>query len=386
MPRPPMILFAPIALLACSNDTGAPADNAAFAVNESQIAPVDRPPFVVHPVAEFDEPWAMAFLPDGRLLVTEKAGALKLYSPSSSAVTDVAGVPDVVHRGQGGFGDIVPDPAFGEERFLYLSWVEAGDGGSSGAVVGRARLVENDGQARLDGLQIIWRQQPKVTGSGHFAHRIAFSPDGQYLFISSGERQKFTPAQDMSTNLGKIVRLRPDGSVPDDNPFAQKGGVTAQIWSLGHRNILGMAFDADGRLWAHEMGPRGGDELNLIKKGENYGYPIVSNGDHYDGRPIPDHDTQPEFQAPKLSWTPVISPAGAVIYSGNLFPRWKGSMLLGALSGQALVRVALNGENARKADRWNMDQRIREVEQGPDGALWLLEDGPSARLLKLTPR
>jgi glucose/arabinose dehydrogenase len=381
-----MILFAPIALLACSNDTGAPADNAAFAANESQIAPVDRPPFTVQPMAEFDEPWAMAFLPDGRLLVTEKAGALKLYSPSSGTVTDVAGTPDVVHRGQGGFGDIVPGHAFGEDSLLYLSWVEAGDGGSSGAVVGRAKLVENDGRARLDGMQIIWRQQPKVSGSGHFAHRIAFSPDGQYLFISSGERQKFTPAQDMATNLGKIVRLRPDGSVPDDNPFAQKGGITAQIWSLGHRNILGMAFDADGRLWAHEMGPRGGDELNLIKKGENYGYPIVSDGDHYDGRPIPDHDTRPEFEAPKLSWTPVISPAGAIIYSGDLFPRWKGSVLLGALSGQALVRVALNGENARKADRWDMDQRIREVEQGPDGALWLLEDGPSARLLKLTPR
>jgi len=385
MPRPPMILFAPIALLACSNDTGAPADNAAFAANESQIAPVDRPPFSVQTVAEFDEPWAMAFLPDGRLLVTKKAGALKLYSPSSGAVADVAGVPEVVHRGQGGFGDIVPGPAFGEDRSVYLSWVEAGNGGS-GAVVGLARLVENDGQARLDGLQVIWRQQPKVTGSGHFAHRIAFSPDGQYLFISSGERQKFTPAQDMSTNLGKIIRLRPDGSVPDDNPFAQKGGVTAQIWSLGHRNILGMAFDADGRLWAHEMGPRGGDELNLIEKGENYGYPIVSNGDHYDGRPIPDHDTRPEFQAPKLSWTPVISPAGAIIYSGDLFPRWKGSMLLGALSGHALVRVALNGDNARKADRWDMNQRIREVEQGPDGALWVLEDGTSARLLKLTPR
>lgn len=385
MPRPSMILFAPIALLACSNDTGAPADNAAFATNESQIAPVDRPPFTVQPVAEFDDPWAMAFLPDGRLLVTEKGGALKLYSPSSGTVADVAGVPEVVHRGQGGFGDVVPGPAFGEDRFLYLSWVEAGDG-DSGAVVGRAQLGENDGRARLDGLQIIWRQQPKVTGSGHFAHRIVFSPDGQYLFISSGERQKFTPAQDMSTNLGKIVRLRPDGAVPDDNPFAQKGGVTAQIWSLGHRNILGIAFDADGRLWAHEMGPRGGDELNLIEKGENYGYPIVSNGDHYDGRPIPDHDTRPEFEAPKLSWTPVISPAGAVIYSGDLFPQWKGSMLLGALSGQALVRVALNGEVARKADRWDMDQRIREVEQGPDGTLWVLEDGPSARLLKLTPR
>ena len=385
MPNRMMFLCLPIALLACSNGDSTVADNASSQSGESPIAPVDRLPFSIRTMAKFEAPWAMAFLPDGRLLVTEKAGILKLYSPASGTTITVAGVPEVVDQGQGGFGDVVPGPGFRDNGLLYLSWVEAGDEGLTGAVVGRAKLVENEAGTRLEGLRVIWRQRPKVNGDGHFAQRIIFSPDGQYMFISSGERQKFTPAQDMAANLGKIIRLRPDGSVPTDNPFAQKGGVAAQIWSLGHRNGLGLAFDADGRLWEHEMGPRGGDEVNLIKKGANYGYPTVSNGDHYDGRPIPDHDSRPEFEAPKLWWNPSISPAGMAIYSGNLFPEWKGSIFLGALSGEALIRVALDGDNARKADQWDMGQRIREVEQGPDGALWILEDGSSARLLKLTP-
>lgn len=385
MPNRMMFLCLPIALLACSNGDSTVADNASSQSGESPIAPVDRLPFSIRTMAKFEAPWALAFLPDGRLLVTEKAGILKLYSPASGTTITVAGVPEVVDQGQGGFGDVVPGPGFRDNGLLYLSWVEAGDEGLTGAVVGRAKLVENEAGTRLEGLRVIWRQRPKVNGDGHFAQRIIFSPDGQYMFISSGERQKFTPAQDMAANLGKIIRLRPDGSVPTDNPFAQKGGVAAQIWSLGHRNGLGLAFDADGRLWEHEMGPRGGDEVNLIKKGANYGYPIVSNGDHYDGRPIPDHDSRPEFEAPKLWWNPSISPAGMAIYSGNLFPEWKGSIFLGALSGEALIRVALDGDNARKADQWDMGQRIREVEQGPDDALWILEDGSSARLLKLTP-
>ncbi len=178
----------------------------------------------------------------------------------------------------------------------------------------------------------------------------------------------------MSGNLGKIVRLNDDGSVPADNPFANRGGVAAQVWSLGHRNVLGLAFDANGRLWEHEMGPAGGDELNLIQRGANYGYPIVSNGDHYDGRPIPDHSTRPEFAAPKVSWTPVISPAGFVIYNGSRFPQWRGNGFIGGLSSQSLVRIEFNGETAREAARYDMGKRIREVEQGPDGALWLLED------------
>ena len=190
----------------------------------------------------------------------------------------------------------------------------------------------------------------------------------------------------MKANLGKLIRLEDDGSVPSDNPFVDQGGVAAQVWSLGHRNPLGLAFAADGKLWVHEMGPRGGDELNLIVRGANYGYPIVSDGDHYNFRDIPDHHTRPEFEAPKVTWTPVISPAGFIIYSGDLFPAWKGSGFIGGLSSEALIRVTFDGETAKEAERFDMGERIREVEQGPDGAIWLLEDGSDARLLKLTPR
>ncbi len=236
---------------------------------------------------------------------------------------------------------------------------------------------------RLENLSVIWRQHPKVSGRGHYGHRLAFDNQG-YLFIASGERQKFTPSQDMQSNMGKVVRLHDDGSIPNDNPFYSQGGVSAEIWSLGHRNPLGIDFDADGRLWVHEMGPAGGDELNLVIKGENYGYPIVSNGDHYDGRPIPDHDTRPEFAAPTITWTPVIAPAGFVIYSGEEFPAWRGDGLIGGLKSRGIVRVEFDGENAREAERIDMNRRIREVEEGPDGAVWVLEDGEGGRLVKLT--
>ncbi len=246
-------------------------------------------------------------------------------------------------------------------------------------------MLDAQGGGRLADAQVIWRQTPKVSGNGHYGHRLLFGPDGK-LWISSSERQKFDPAQDMGGNLGKIIRLNDDGSVPADNPFAAQGSPANQVWSLGHRNILGLAFDARGRLWENEMGPKGGDELNLIQRGGNYGYPLVSNGDHYDGRDIPDHHTRPEFVAPKISWTPVISPSSLIIYDGAQFPQWRGNGFIGGLSSQSLVRIAFDGDNAREAERFDMGARIRAVTQGPDGALWLLEDGSNARLLKLTPR
>jgi glucose/arabinose dehydrogenase len=345
-------------------------------------------PFKMAELTKFDEPWAMTFLPDGRLLVTEKAGALRLYDPKRDSTGRISGVPAVVHAGQGGLGDVILHPDFAKNHLVYLSYAEAGDGGA-GAAVARARLVlDNSGAGALEDLKVIWRQTPKKSGNGHFGHRIAFDRGGM-LWISSSERQKFDPAQDMSTNLGKIVRLNEDGTVPTDNPFVNRGGVSAQIWTLGHRNILGLAFDAQGQLWEHEMGPQGGDELNRIEKGANYGYPIVSNGDHYDGKPIPDHDTRPDFRAPVISWSPVISPAGFIIYDGDLFPQWKGDGFIGGMSSQSLVRIEFNGATAREAERFDMQRRIREVEQGPDGAIWLLEDGNSRGtgwLLKLTPR
>jgi glucose/arabinose dehydrogenase len=343
--------------------------------------------FVATPVAQFDEPWAMTFLPDGRLLVSEKPGALKLFDLTSKQVGEVTGVPKVAHGGQGGFGDVILHPGHAQNSLVYVSYSEAGDGDTAGAAVARARLVLDGKGGRLDDLRVIWRQEPKVSGQGHFGQRLAFGPDGK-LWITSSERQKFTPAQDRNTNLGKVVRLNEDGSTPADNPFHAQGGVTAQIWSLGHRNLLGIAFAPDGTLYAHEMGPRGGDELNVIEKGANYGYPIVSNGDHYDGRNIPDHPTRPEFRAPLITWNPVISPAGFIIYTGKLFPDWNGNGFIGGLSSESLVRVEFTRGGAREAQRFDMGKRIREVEQGPDGAIWLLEDernGSGGRLLKLTP-
>jgi glucose/arabinose dehydrogenase len=344
-------------------------------------------PFTATEVATFNEPWGMTFLPDGRLLVTEKKGALKLVDETGKA-GDISGVPKVAYGGQGGFADVVLHPGYASNGLVYLSYAEEGSDGKRGAAVARAKLVTDaKGGGALENLVVIWRQVPKVEGNGHFGHRIAFGADGK-LWITSSERQKFQPAQDMAANLGKIVRLDDDGSVPADNPFAKDGDIAAQVWSLGHRNVLGIAFDANGRLWAHEMGPQGGDELNLIERGANYGYPIVSNGNHYDGRDIPDHPTRPEFNAPKVTWNPVISPAGFVIYTGTLFPEWKGNGFIGGLSSKSLVRVAFDGESAREAERYDMGQRIREVEQGPDGNLWLLEDekaGSGGRLLKLSP-
>lgn len=345
-------------------------------------------PFQTQELGRFKEPWAMTFLPNGLLLVSEKEGRIRFLDlgPSTPRSGTIAGVPKVDYGGQGGLGDIVPHPDFARNNLLYLSYIEAGPNDTHGAVVARARLVLDEADAgKLEDLQVIWRQEPKVEGRGHFSHRIAFSPDG-HLFITSGERQKFTPAQDMNQNLGKVIRLTDTGAVPSDNPFYDKGRITSQIWTLGHRNLLGIAFDDAGRLWTHEMGPAGGDEFNLIERGSNYGYPTVSNGSHYDGKDIPDHDTRPEFNAPEVFWNPSISPAGLIIYSGNMFPQWRGDALLGALSGTALIRIDLDGTKARKAEQWNMGERIREVEQGPDGSLYLLEDGENGRLLKLTPK
>jgi glucose/arabinose dehydrogenase len=363
---------------------------AAVAVGLGAAAPslAQNLPFTVTEIADFDIPWAMAFLPDGRMLVTEQRGTLKLYTPGGSSVA-IRGVPQVSYGGQGGLSDVVLHPDYANNGLVYLSYAEAGEGELRGAAVARAKLALNGNGGELQNLQVIWRQTPKVDGGGHYSHRIAFH-DG-YLWISSGDRQKFDPAQDMNANLGKVLRLNEDGSVPRDNPFADRGGVTAQIWSLGHRNPLGLAFDAQGRLWDVEMGPQGGDELNLVRRGANYGYPIVSNGDHYDGKVIPDHDTRPEFAAPAVWWTPVISPSSLMFYDGTEFPQWRGDAFIGGLSSQAIVRIEFDGENAREAERYNLGMRIRAIEQGPDGALWILEDeregrGGQGRMFKLTAR
>ena len=274
-------------------------------------------PFNIESIASFDEPWAFTFLPDGQMLVTEKKGNVFIVTQTGQKTRPVRGMPDVHYGGQGGLGDIALHPDFENNGLVYLSYAESGNDGTQGAAVMRAVLNLTGGGGDLSEQEVIWRQYPKVLGLGHYGHRLLFDDDG-YLWISSGDRQKFTPAQDMQSNIGKILRLNDDGSIPEDNPFidytkqdalADDEGVYDQIWSLGHRNPLGMAMDLKKQLWVIEMGPAGGDELNHVVRGGNYGYPVVSNGDHYDGREIPDHDTRPEFLAPAAWWTPVISPS-----------------------------------------------------------------------------
>lgn len=374
-------------LAACGQPGDAQADNAVRNDAVSSGASDRTTPFTRTEVADFESPWAMTFLPSGEMLVTEKTGQIKILSPDGKQVRLVTGTPVVDSAGQGGLMDIVTAPDFAQSQRLYLSWSEQGEGGK-GLVLAMATLVQNseDGTPRLKDLKPIFRAGPLLSGDGHYAGRIAFSPDGRHLFLTAGDRQAFTPAQDPKAKLGKVLRLNLDGSTAAGNPLADKGFHPA-IWSYGHRNPLGIAFDAEGRLWEQEMGPKGGDEINLILPGRNYGWPNASNGSHYDGRDIPDHMAGDGYATPKVWWNPSISPGGLLYYTGTMFPAWKGSLFLGGLSGKALIRIALDGENAHKADQWDMGMRIRDVKQGPDGALWLLEDGTrggDGRLWKLT--
>jgi len=370
------------------------------------------PPFATKAVASFDSPWAMTFLPDGHsALVTEKPGRIWLVDVSTGKKQPVGGAPRVVQSSQGGLLDIKVAPDFAGSRFVYLTYSEPSANGGSGLALARAQLSQ-DG-AKLTGFHLLWHD-PAGGEGGQFGAIIAFAPDGKSLFLSSGERQRFTPAQDPSQPLGKILHLTLDGRPAADNPMAGRVGASvititdppsdteaaksadgrqfqspvtnltpSETWSSGHRNPYGLAFDAQGRLWETEMGPRGGDELNLIIRGGNYGWPLVSEGKNYDGVPIPPHSTRADLKPPKLFWVPSISPTSLVIYDGKLFPKWKGNGFIGTLSGKALIRVTFNGDSATKADQWDMGERIRWVGEGPDGAIYLLEDG--GRLLRLTP-
>jgi glucose/arabinose dehydrogenase len=367
---------------------------AACGVGQSQpVASSGKPPFTVTEVARFDAPWAMDFLPGSGVrltsvaLVTEKRGKLWLVDVRTGRREQVAGVPKVHVEGQGGLAEVVAHPGFAGNQRVYLSFPEAGPGGTSGATVGYARLILGHGQPRLEGYRTIWRQRPKVTGGAHYSERILFAADGT-MFISSGDRYQFQPAQDLRNSLGKIIHLTDEGAVPANNPFNDPRADSTRdpaIWTYGHRNVLGLAFAPDGRLWATEMGPMGGDELNLIVRGRNYGWPRVSNGSDYDGTDIPDHRRGDGFEPPRLWWNPSISPGGLLIYAGDLFKGWKGDAIIPALSGEALLRVDIDGDKARKADQWAMGARIRAVDQGPRGELYLLEDGDGARLLRLEP-
>jgi glucose/arabinose dehydrogenase len=360
----------------------------------------------VERLATLEFPWGLALLPDGRLLITEKPGRLRIWA-NGKLSEPVQGVPKVVYRGtpndQGGLLDVEIDPDFASNNLVYLSYVEAAepqpanaaetadarfanyldltDNIVRGGVVARGRLDGN----QLRDVQVIWRQEPKTIGRGHFGNRLVFAEDGK-LFITSGERMRFDPAQSLASNLGKVVRINADGSIPKDNPFVSQEGARGDIWSYGHRNMLSIALDpASRQLWVVEMGPLGGDELNLIERGKNYGWPFVSNGDNYNSSAIPDHPSRKDLQAPVRSWSPVISPSGAIFYTGSLFSGWRGSLIAGGLSSQALIRLTLDGQRVANEERIDMKRRIRDLIQTSDGAILVVVDDKSGDLLRLTP-
>jgi glucose/arabinose dehydrogenase len=373
-------------------------------------------PFTVTKVASFDLPWRIAFLPDGRMLVTEKVGRVDLVTPQG-AKTEIAGVPPSYVEGQNGMLGVFLSPHYATDHNVYLTYVAPGAYGG-GLALGRGRLVLDGKQPRLDGYQVLWRQMPTGKG-GQAGAQIAFSPDGKYLFLTVGDRQRFTPAQDPSQPVGKILRLTLDGKPAPGNPWAGKVGARtiplidpadnteeaktapvvstytfpgpnltpAETWSTGHRTPYGLAFAPDGQLWELEHGPRGGDELNLIKRGKNYGWPLVSYGVNYDGVPIPRPDTRPDLVKPVIYWVPVIAPGNLMFYKGKMFPHWNGSALLSGLVSEGIIRVTFDGKGGATAvQRWNVGKRVRDIEEAPDGSLWMLEDASRGGLYHLMPK
>lgn len=329
-----------------------------------------------------NHPWGMAFLPDGRLLVTERSGNLRILDKNNQLSEPLGGVPQVFNRGQGGLLDVVLDPDFENNKYVYLSYSEPGSNNTASTALGRGKL-END---ELIDFRVIFRQEPKVDGPNHFGGRIIFSPEGN-IYLTMGERFKFDPAQDLSNHLGTIVRIKPDGSVPQDNPFVGQQDAEDEIWTYGNRNIEAAAIDPNtNTLWIAEMGPQGGDELNRIEAGNNYGWPVVSWGEHYDGGDIPNPPTRPEFADAVIHWTPVISPSGMIFYTGSMFPEWEGNALIGGLTAQGLVRVRINGTQAEEVGRVDLGARIRDVEQAPDGSVYVLTDQDDGNVWKLTPK
>jgi glucose/arabinose dehydrogenase len=347
-----------------------------------------RPPKVTELASGFDKPWALAFLPDGRMLVTEKpTGRLYVVGPRGERSPPVDGLPRVDGRNQGGLLDVELAPDHARSGAIYWTYYEPRPGGN-GLAVARGRLVLG-ARPRVEDVQVVFRMQPTLESTLHAGGRLVFTPDG-LLFVTLGERSILEgrrQARDLGSHFGKIVRIRPDGSVPEDNPFIERAGARKETWSLGHRNVLAAALDAKGRLWVAEMGPRGGDELNLVEKGKDYGWPTIGYGEEYSGAPIHASPRGEGMEQPVYYWDPVISPSGMVVYSGDLFPEWKGNVLVGGLSSRALVRLVLEGDRVAGEERLLTDlgARIREVVQGPDGALYLLTDESNGKLLRVTP-
>jgi glucose/arabinose dehydrogenase len=336
--------------------------------------------------------WAFEFLPDGRMIVTEKAGRLRIVPPNGRPSAPIAGVPAVDARGQGGLLDVALSPGFAEDRLVYLSFSEPRQGGGNGTSVARGKLVEEGGQARLENVQVIFRQMPSWQNNMHFGSRLVFAPDGK-LFVTVGERSDREPrvqAQQLSSGLGKVFRINPDGSAPPDNPFVGKGDAQPSIWSYGHRNLQSATLDTTGRLWTAEHGPKGGDELNRPEPGKNYGWPEVTYGVEYSGQPVGRGVTQREgTEQPVYYWDPVIAPSGMAAYGGSLFPDWRGALIVGGLVSQGLVVLRLENDRVASEERISLDGRTRDVQVGPDGAVYALLEtrggGPS-RIVRVAPR
>jgi aldose sugar dehydrogenase len=385
-------------------------------INAGGRPPEPSLPFTMTQVATFNLPWRIAFLPDGRMLITEKVGPVWLVT-QEGAKAPVTNAPAVLVQGQGGMLGVYVSPQYATDHNVYLTYSEPGEGASSLALA-RARLTIGQDAASLDGLEVIWRQMPKGRG-GQFGAAVAFSPDGRYLFLTVGERQRMTPAQDPDQALGKILRLTLDGKPAPGNPMAGKTGAAsvpliapprdtevaktapvvstytfpgpnlapAETWTTGHRTPYGLAFAPDGRLWELEHGPRGGDELNLIEAGKNYGWPLVSYATNYNGVPIPSPETRPDLAKPVIYWTPVIAPGNFTFYKGTMFPEWQGSALIGGMETQTLSRVTFDGKGgATPAERWLVGHRVRDVAIGPDGAVWILEDANPGGLFRVTKK
>lgn len=361
---------------------------AAFVVGASaapQTFPSSAGPIQVETVADgLQHPWALAFLPDGRMLVTERPGRMRVVTPDGKMSSPVAGLPKVFARSQGGLLDVAVDRGFSQNRTIYFCYAEPSGSGARTALA-RARLAE---EPYVENLRVIFRQEGPLSTGNHFGCRIVQMPDNN-LFLTMGDH--FNPrdeAQNLANHLGKIVRIAPDGSVPNDNPFAGRRGAKPEIWSYGHRNSQGAALNpSSGKLWMHEHGPRGGDEINIPQAGKNYGWPVIGFGVDYSGAKIHEGTSKPGMEQPIRQWTPVIAPSGMAFYTADLFPQWKNNLFIGGLVARALVRLELDGEKVTKEERLLQDlrQRIRDVRAGPDGALWLLTDSANGQLLRLTP-